>query len=477
LTTTGNYIANLTTTNGCDSIVTLNLTVNPTTSTIVDTAICQGAAVSIGGQNLQTTGQYNFTFQSQSGCDSLVTLNLVVNPLPLLTCSSVTICAGETAVLTPSGASSYVWSQQLGNVNSQGILTVSPNSSTNFTLTGTDANNCVNSIPVSVTVNPLPIILLAANQPDYCVGDNIILQASGALTYTWGQFTGNGSQQSLTAQASAVYSISGTDVNNCANTQSISITVFPNPTLTVTPDQAICLGEIVLVNVTGANSYVWSPAGSGSQSYLSPSSTTTYSITGTDLNDCISQLTTTVTVHPLPQALVEATPLITTSDSPFISFTNNSIGAATSTLTVGDGVVYNNFDSQVEHTYPFSEGNYSVSLLVENQYGCLDSTELVIQIKGDEIFYVPNTFTPDGDEHNHVFNPVFTAGFDPANYELNIYNRWGELLFQSFNASKGWDGYYNNVVCPVGTYTWKITYKIPDTDAYKIVSGHLNLIR
>jgi gliding motility-associated-like protein len=477
LTTTGNYIANLTTTNGCDSIVTLNLTVNPTTSTIVDTAICQGTAISIGGQNLQTTGQYNFTFQSQSGCDSLVTLNLVVNPLPLLTCSSVTICAGETAVLTPSGASSYVWSQQLGNVNSQGILIVSPNSSTNFTLTGTDANNCVNSIPVSVIVNPLPIILIAANQPDYCVGDNIILQASGALTYTWGQFTGNGSQQSLTAQASAVYSISGIDVNNCANTQSISITVFPNPTLTVTPDQAICLGEIVLVNVIGANSYVWSPAGSGSQSYLSPSTTTTYSIIGTDLNNCSSQITTTVTVYPLPQALVDATPLITTSDSPLISFTNNSIGAATSTLKVGDGVVYNNFDSQVEHTYPFSEGNYSVSLLVENQYGCLDSTELVIQIKGDEIFYVPNTFTPDGDEHNHVFNPVFTAGFDPANYELNIYNRWGELLFQSLNASKGWDGYYNNVVCPVGTYTWKITYKIPDTDAYKIVSGHLNLIR
>jgi gliding motility-associated-like protein len=477
LTTTGNYIANLTTINGCDSIVTLNLTVNPITSTVVDSIICQGATVVIGGQNLQTTGQYNFTFQSQNGCDSLVTLNLVVNPLPVVTCSSVTICAGETAVLTPSGASSYVWSPQIGSVNSQGILTVSPSSSTNFTLTGTDANNCVNSIPVSVTVNPLPIILLAANQPDYCVGDNIIIQASGALTYTWGQFSGNGSQQSLTAQASAVYSISGTDVNNCANTQSISITVFPNPTLTVTPDQAICLGEIVLVNVTGANSYVWSPAGSGSQSYLSPNNTTTYSITGTDLNNCSSQLTTTVTVYPLPQALVEATPLITTSDSPFISFTNNSIGATTSTLTVGDGVVYDNFDSQVEHTYPFSEGNYSVALLVENQYGCFDSTELVIQIKGDEIFYVPNTFTPDGDEHNHVFSPVFTAGFDPANFQLEIYNRWGELLFQSLNASKAWDGLYNNVVCPVGTYTWKIIYKIPDTDEYKVVSGLVNLLR
>jgi gliding motility-associated-like protein len=116
-------------------------------------------------------------------------------------------------------------------------------------------------------------------------------------------------------------------------------------------------------------------------------------------------------------------------------------------------------------------------LWVENQFGCSDSTQLFIQIKGDEIFYVPNTFTPDGDEHNHIFYPIFTTGFDPSNFQFEIYNRWGEMIFQSLNSDKGWDGFFNGVLCPEGTYTWKIIYKIPDRDEYKLATGHVNLIR
>ena len=60
---------------------------------------------------------------------------------------------------------------------------------------------------------------------------------------------------------------------------------------------------------------------------------------------------------------------------------------------------------------------------------------------------------------------------------MDIYNRWGQLVYQSLNASKGWDGYFNETICPTGTYTWKIIYKIPNLDEYKTVSGHVNLIR
>jgi gliding motility-associated-like protein len=134
-------------------------------------------------------------------------------------------------------------------------------------------------------------------------------------------------------------------------------------------------------------------------------------------------------------------------------------------------------DTQLEYTYPFSEASYLASLWVQNLFGCSDSTTLVIQIKGDEIFYVPNTFTPDGDEHNHIFYPIFTSGFDPANFQMEIYNRWGELIYESLNAEKGWDGFFNGSKCPDGTYAWKITYKIPELDEYKIATGHVNLIR
>ena len=101
----------------------------------------------------------------------------------------------------------------------------------------------------------------------------------------------------------------------------------------------------------------------------------------------------------------------------------------------------------------------------------------LIQIKGDDIYYVPNCFTPDGDEFNNSFLPIFTSGFDPANYELTIYNRWGEIIFVSKNHLKPWDGTFNNKVCKEGVYTYTIKYKNPEIDRFKIISGHINLLR
>ena len=93
------------------------------------------------------------------------------------------------------------------------------------------------------------------------------------------------------------------------------------------------------------------------------------------------------------------------------------------------------------------------------------------------IYYVPNTFTPDNDEFNQTFQPVFTAGFDPYDFQIIIFDRWGELIFESFNADEGWDGTYNGKLVPDGTYTWKIEFKTSSSDERVAVIGHLNLIR
>jgi gliding motility-associated-like protein len=118
-----------------------------------------------------------------------------------------------------------------------------------------------------------------------------------------------------------------------------------------------------------------------------------------------------------------------------------------------------------------------VSLTVSNGFGCTDFTTISIQIKGDVIYYIPNSFTPDGDEFNNMFTPIFTSGFDPANFEMKIFNRWGELIFQTFDARKGWDGYLDFKQCPIGTYSFSIKYKLPETDEYRVVNGHVNLVR
>ena len=110
----------------------------------------------------------------------------------------------------------------------------------------------------------------------------------------------------------------------------------------------------------------------------------------------------------------------------------------------------------------------------------LDEFSLFIPYQEELLFFIPNTFTPDDDFYNPTFQPVFTSGFDPYDYTLSLYNRWGELIFVSQNASVGWNGTFGATdakICQEGIYTWKIEFKVLATDERKIVSGHVNLMR
>ncbi len=131
-----------------------------------------------------------------------------------------------------------------------------------------------------------------------------------------------------------------------------------------------------------------------------------------------------------------------------------------------------------EHTFPIGEiGNYLVELIVTSQFGCVDTASQIIIVKDQLLYYVPNTFTPDGDEHNNEFRPIMTAGMDPHDYQLSIYNRWGELLFESNDISIGWDGTYNGEFVQEGTYVWTIRFGMMDTDEIRTDRGHINLFR
>jgi len=103
---------------------------------------------------------------------------------------------------------------------------------------------------------------------------------------------------------------------------------------------------------------------------------------------------------------------------------------------------------------------------------------LRLNLVDDEIiYYVPNTFTPNGDEHNNIFNPVFVCGYDPLEYRFDIYNRWGETVFTSMDAHTGWDGTYQGLPAKEGVFGWKLEYKAEGTPEKKILTGHANLLR
>jgi len=160
-----------------------------------------------------------------------------------------------------------------------------------------------------------------------------------------------------------------------------------------------------------------------------------------------------------------------------IEFTNNSQGATSYLWSFGDS--NSSLEENPSHLYEETEGGMYVTLIAYSDFGCVDSVSTVIPFDEQEIFYVPNTFTPDGDNFNQVFLPVFYSGFDPFNFELLIFNRWGEIVFESHNTEVGWDGSYSDQAGVVsdGMYTWKITYKSPKTDERKIIVGHVLVLR
>ena len=104
---------------------------------------------------------------------------------------------------------------------------------------------------------------------------------------------------------------------------------------------------------------------------------------------------------------------------------------------------------------------------------------LFIPYENGLVFWIPNTFTPDEDPFNQTFKPVFVSGYDPNEFTMEIYNRWGDLIFETHNDRVGWDGSYgmNGTNAPDGVYTYYITYKIPEVDERKVVKGHINLLR
>jgi gliding motility-associated-like protein len=117
-------------------------------------------------------------------------------------------------------------------------------------------------------------------------------------------------------------------------------------------------------------------------------------------------------------------------------------------------------------------------LYTNNRAPCILWDNLQLNRADDEIiYYVPNTFTPNGDEHNNVFNPVFVCGYDPLEYRFDVYDRWGEIVFTSLDSKTGWDGSYRGLPAKEGVFGWKLEYKAENTTEKKVITGHANLLR
>jgi gliding motility-associated-like protein len=197
------------------------------------------------------------------------------------------------------------------------------------------------------------------------------------------------------------------------------------------------------------------------------------------VNGCVGTVTYDdfICAEQIPVAAFSVNSNLFTENSQTIEFINQSVGASNYNWNMGDGNSYST--DNVSHLFNETSNGYTIWLTATSSLGCIDSTSVTIPFEEAIIYYIPNTFTPDGDEVNNVFKPVFTNGIDVNTFKMSIYNRWGELIFYSENPYEGWEGTYGSDGLDVqaGVYTYLISFKTPQFDDRKIISGHINLIR
>ncbi|WP_317897306.1 LamG-like jellyroll fold domain-containing protein [Aurantibacillus circumpalustris] len=478
------YSVSGTSTNACVGIntVVISVTVNAlpvVTATASSPVICNTATTSLigGGADTYTwtAGATNNTAFTPSitttytvigsntltGCTSTNSAiqTITVDVTPTITAVSVSsvLCEGESATITASGASSYTWNP--GNV-SVTIYNPTPSVTTSYTVVGTSSAGCTstNLAVQSISVNSLPSVTPSISKSKICEGDSVILTGSGASTYTW---TGGAIDGVFfTPLTTGDFTVSGTNVAGCTNTNSAvaSVTVNALPSLTISSTKSvICIGDQTTLNASGAVTYTWTN-GIINGSAFSPSVTTTYTLTGTDLNTCENMALTTITVNNLP----------------VISFTSSAIEsceAQSVTLTVLGASSYTWNTTEMLSSIvvsPTTSTIYTVNAIDVNT--CTNTASYT-----QSVISCPGTFTASTSKTDVTCN-----GKDDGSINVSSANSYtGSTLSYYWNPS---------ILCPnnncdslknlkAGTYnlTLKLTYTLNGT-LVKVESIVLNPI-
>lgn len=445
-------------------------------------------------------GTYTVMLTDANGCkDSAFVTITQPQQLTNVPAGTQTICIGQSANLSDVGMGgtppySYHWTDGVTSWTTQNI-TVSPTVTTTYTVYVTDANSCQSANQMAiVTVNP-PLTVQAMNGVTVCGGTPVNLTANGNggdgnLTYTWlTPAVQTGQNITVTVNSTTTYTVILTDgCNTAPDTSTVTVTVNPAPVPTFAATTATTGCEDLCVAFTNSTpntaSVVWTFGNNlGTSTAASPTfcftSAGNFDVTATvtDNIGCVGTTTLQnyITVWPLPIADFSASPQPATMLNNQVSFTDQSIGAVSWIWSFGQDDSSSVLQNPV---YAFQDsGVFMVQLIVTNQYGCQDSTTEPIIVQEDYAVYIPNSFTPNGDGHNDVFFPQ-GMGVNMERYTMYIFDRWGNMIYQTSAWPGGWDGTTQGTskVCQVDTYVYKIVTMDPN-GARHIYVGQVNLIR
>ncbi len=435
----GNYTCFVTDNFGCSNSSATQITQPPVLTLAINASAnsaCAGSVINLNGIAAGGTGPYTFTWTAgptlsaylvneniagnytytvsssdANGCSKAQTVMLTFNPQPTITATSATVCLGQIATLTASGANTYLWMP--GNISGN-TYTVNGNVATNVSVVG-NALGCTGQATAAITVNQIPNAainnLINKGCVPLCVDLTSANTATNIVNYSW-------------------------NINN------------------------------TVINSVNANiNYCFKTSGNY-----------TVDLTVVDNNGCINTSgPILINVYPKPIADFNHAPIkpIINID-PDVTFTDASYNA---TIASWNWYFMNTaqFQStQQNPTFTYNEpGTYAIALVVKSDKGCLDTIVRTLVVGEDFGIYVPNTFTPNADGNNDIFQP---KGFGVVKYELRIFNRWGDELFYTQEFERGWDGIIKGITLKDDVYTWKINATSVFGKHHEL-NGHVTLMK
>ena len=417
-------------------------------------------------------------------CTSVDSATITVIPVSgiMVTPTDPVVCAGDPVQLTASGTgvTDFTWTPPTGLSCTDcpnPIATVSTTST--FTVTG-EVQGCPTGGAVTVTIAPSPTYQFPSDQ-SLCLGESVTLnEAPANFTYNWtssnNTLNTTDDSPSVTPSQTTTYYLTISN-GSCDRTDSVTI-VVNSQSLNLSEDVTLCIGNSAVLTgtTTGSGNYQWSTGETTSSITVSPTQNTTYDVVYTYGDGCTLQGQVVVSVADNFAIDLAATPDVTevvqgddiqldvsvtgTATNPSYAWTENGTALAATGATVTVTPIVN-------------PTTYAVT--VTSQEGCSNTAEIVFTVLEPE-WEIPNAFSPNGDEINDVFKVVFKNENNIQTLRFQVFNRWGQKVYDWTTGEPGWDGKLNGNDQPAEVYLYYIELQLGTGEVVE-EKGDLTLIR
>ncbi len=400
------------------------------------------------------------TISLSIAANETLTAHFAINQTLTTVPDVVTICTGKSTELSVLNGFEYIWTPTVGlSCTTCSNPIASPMVTTVYTV---GPHACTSTKQITVNVMSSPTLQIAAIHPTLCQGTTFTSQivATGAQTYTWlpnsSILSTNQNQIIVNPLVTTPYTVIGANNQgtlSCPEQASISVQVLPQIIASVVPSVAICRGEKAKITAYGGAYYTWDPPYGLNTTTLSSvvstaSSNVVYTVNVSKEGYCSGSATTALIVNSVPIVFAGRDTTYNIDEQIFIT----AKGTGTISWIAGDFIACR--DCPQTQIQPNRDGCYMAEAI--NEFGCKATDQVCIAITTNYGIFIPNSFTPNADGLNDVFK---IYGNSLLEVKTEIFDRWGKLLFTSNNIEQCWDGTYKGVLCDLGVYNYKITYK------------------